>query len=154
MENASARNLWGDFLDAHLEFASEDAPKVMHFCDNEKDADECAELVLRGHKKATSPSLWGIEKRNESLPKKGDFNIVTDWSGKPVCVIETTSVVITQYDEISQQYAFEKGEGDKSLVYWKEVHWDYYQRELAEFGIEPSLTMPIVCEKFKVVKVF
>ena len=26
MENASARNLWGDFLDAHLEFASEDAP--------------------------------------------------------------------------------------------------------------------------------
>jgi len=28
MENASAQNPWGDFLDASPEFASEDAPKV------------------------------------------------------------------------------------------------------------------------------
>ena len=39
MDNASARNMWGDFLDAHLEFAFVEAPKVLHFSDNEQDAD-------------------------------------------------------------------------------------------------------------------
>lgn len=125
-----------------------------YFCDNESDANVCAELVVAGIKRATSPSLWGLEQRNELLPKQGELNIVTDWAGNPVCVIQTTSVEIVPFCDISEEYAFEEGEGDKSLCYWKDVHWSYYQRELAEFDIEPDETMPIVCERFQVVKIF
>lgn len=119
MENASARNLWGDFLDAHLEFASEDAPKVIHFCDNEKDADLCADLVCKEIKRATTHSLKGIQLRNEALPKIGDFYVVTDWEGNAKCVIRTTAVKLLPFFSIREEHARLEGEGDKSLEHWK-----------------------------------
>lgn len=122
-----------------------------HFCDNEKDADECAELVLAGVKRATSPSLWWHEANNEPLPEPGDLNIVTNWQGEALCVIETVAVELVPFNKISTEYAALEGEGDKSLEYWKRVHWDYYHRELGETGLFPSEDMLIVCEEFKVV---
>lgn len=152
MENASARNLWGDFLDAHLEFASEDAPRVVHFCDNEKDADICANLVCKDVKRATSHSLLGIQNRKESMPKIGDFAVVTDWSGKAKCIIRTTSVRLVPYFAVNSDHARKEGEGDKSLEYWKKTHWDYYTRELSEFNRIPRESMIVVFEEFE--KVF
>lgn len=149
MENASARNLWGDFLDAHLEYASEDAPKVIHFCDNEKDANVCANLVSKDIKQATSHSLLGLQLRNEKLPQIGDFAIVTDWSGKAKCVIRTTGVRLIPYFAIREEQARLEGEGDKSLDHWRKVHWDYYTRELAEFGKAPKESMIVVFEQFE-----
>ncbi len=122
-----------------------------HFCDNEVDANECAELVLEGIKQATSPSLWWHQANDEPLPKVGDLNIVTKWGGEAQCIIETTSVSIVAFNEITKEYAELEGEGDKSLSYWKRVHWAYYHRELEGTKFKPSEDMPIVCETFKVV---
>ena len=149
MENASARNLWGDFLDAHLEFASGDAPKVIHFCHNEKDADLCADLVCKETKRATSHSLKGLQLRNEALPKIGDFYVVTDWEGNAKCVIRTTAVKLLPYFSVREEHARLEGEGDKSLEHWKKTHWDYYSRELKEFGAEPKESMIVVFEEFE-----
>ncbi len=122
-----------------------------HFCDNQKDADECAELVLQGIKQATSPSLWWYQANNESLPEVGDLNIVTNWLGEALCIIETVEVSQVPYKDISAEYAELEGEGDKSLKYWQDVHWDYYHRELEGTCFTPSPDMLIVCEQFKVV---
>ncbi|WP_298923058.1 ASCH domain-containing protein [uncultured Allomuricauda sp.] len=149
MENASARNLWGDFLDAHLEFASEDAPKVIHFCDNEKDANTCADLVCKDVKRATSQSLLALQLRKEELPKIGDFAVVTDWSGKAKCVIRTTSVKLVPYFAVHSEHARLEGEGDKSIEHWRKTHWDYYTRELSEFNRTPLESMIIVFERFE-----
>lgn len=152
MDNASARNMWGDFLDAHLEFAFVDTPNVIHFCDNETDANECAELVKKGTKRATSDSLLGLQYRKETLPKIGDFIVVTDWEGKAQCIVRLTKVLFKPYFSIDQEYAKLEGEGDKSLEYWKRVHWEYYTRELEPFGRVPRDSMIIVCQEFE--KVF
>ncbi|UII81373.1 ASCH domain-containing protein [Flagellimonas sp. CMM7] len=152
MENASARNLWGDFLDAHLEFASEDAPRVIHFCDNEKDANTCADLACKDVKRATSHSLLALQLRKEELPKIGDFAVVTDWSGKAKCIIRTTSVKLVPYFAIHSEHARLEGEGDKSIEHWKKTHWDYYTRELSEFNRIPLESMIVVFERFE--KVF
>lgn len=149
MENASARNLWGDFLDAHLEFASEDAPKVIHFCDNEKDANTCADLVCKDVKRATSQSLLALQLRKEELPKIGDFAVVTDWSGKAKCVIRTTSVKLVPYFAVHSEHARLEGEGDKSIEHWRKTHWDYYTRELSEFNRTPLESMIVVFERFE-----
>ncbi len=149
MENASARNLWGDFLDAHLEFASEDAPKVIHFYDNETDADRCAELICKETKRATTHSLKGLQLRNEKLPKIGDFYVVTDWGGNAKCVIRTTGVKLLPYFSVKEEHARLEGEGDKSLEYWKKTHWDYYTRELAGLGAAPKESMIVVFEEFE-----
>ena len=122
-----------------------------YFCDNEHDANECAALVLSGIKQATSPSLWWYEDNNEPLPEVGDLNVVTNWQGEGLCIIETTAVDIVPFNEISAQYAYSEGEGDRSLSYWQDVHWQYYHRELVESDREPTQDMPIVCEAFRVV---
>lgn len=129
-------------------------PKALagwYFCDNEIDANECVTLVLNNIKTATSPSLWWFHANNESLPKAGDLNIVTNWNGEAQCIIQTTNVSITPFNEITDEYAAMEGEGDKTLAYWKQVHWPYYHRELANTCYTPSQNMPIVCETFKVV---
>lgn len=149
MENSSARNLWGDFLDAHLEFASEDAPKVIHFCDNEKDANTCLDLVRKDVKRATSHSLLGLQLRQEALPKIGDFSVVTDWSGNAKCIIRTIGVKLVPYFAINQDHARLEGEGDKSLEYWKKTHWEYYTRELSGFNRTPRESMIVVFENFE-----
>jgi uncharacterized protein YhfF len=122
-----------------------------YFCDNQKDADECADLVLRGEKQATASLLWWYETKQETMPKVGDLFIVTNWAGEAICVTETTNIDIVPYNEITAAFAELEGEGDKSLEYWKKVHRDFFQRELADQDVSPSETMPIVCETFKVV---
>ncbi|ASV30018.1 ASCH domain-containing protein [Maribacter cobaltidurans] len=149
MENTSARNMWGDYLDKHLEDAFHEAPEVIHFCDNETDANNCAELVKNGIKKATTDSLLGLQYRNEPLPKIGDFKVVTNWKGEAQCIIQLTSVKLKPYFSIDASYAQLEGEGDKSLEYWKKTHWDYYTRELEPFGRVPRESMILVCQEFE-----
>ena len=122
-----------------------------HFCDNEKDANHCAELTLKGIKKATSSSLWWYEKTGEPLPKKGELNVITNWESEAQCIIQTTEVSVIPFNKISADFALTEGEGDKSLDYWKRTHWEYFKRELGAFGLEPLETMPVVCEVFRVV---
>lgn len=152
IENTSARNMWGDYLDAHLEHAFEEAPKVIRFCDTIEDANECANLVRKGIKKATSHSLLGLQYRKEPLPKIGDFMIVTDGEDKAKCVVRTTAVQLKPFFSIDEEYARIEGEGDKSLDYWKSTHWDYYTRELEPFERVPRDSMIVVCQEFE--KVF
>ena len=124
---------------------------AFHFCDNEKDANPCAELVLLKEKRATASSLWCYEISGEDIPKKGDINIVTDWNGKELCIIEVEKVEIMPFNEVSRDFAETEGEGDKSLEYWRKVHWEYYQRELSDSKYEPVEDMLIVCEYFRVI---
>ncbi|GMN06568.1 ASCH domain-containing protein [Croceitalea sp. MTPC5] len=152
MDNASARNLWGDFLDKHTEFAFAKAPEVGYFGDNENDANTLAELAVKEIKRATSPSLLGIQLREEPLPKIDDFFIVTDWEGTAKCIVKITSVKMMPYFSVHAEHARLEGEGDKSLEYWKKVHWEYYTRELAEFNRRPLESMIVVFVQFE--KVF
>ena len=149
MENASARNMWGNYLNAHLEHAFEHAPSTIFFGDNELDANTLAELTKQGVKKATSHSLLGLQNRNEKLPKIGDFIVVTNWGGEAQCIVRTTAVKLKPYFSIDSAYAQIEGEGDKSLEYWKKTHWEYYTRELQKFGREPRESMIIVCQEFE-----
>ena len=152
MDNASARNMWGDYLDKHLEDAFHEAPKTIHFFDNEKDANESVKLVNKGIKKATSDSLIAIQCRNEKLPKIGDFTVVTDWNGKAQCIVKTIKVQLKPFFSINEQYAKIEGEGDKSLTHWKKIYLEYYTKELKVFRRVPNESMIVVCQEFE--KVF
>ncbi len=149
MKNASAQELWADFISADQNPISGEVPKIIHFCDNEKDANICSELVEKEIKQATSHSLLGLQSRKEELPKIGDLAIVTDWNGKAKSIIRTTGVRLIPYFAVREEHARMEGEGDKSLAYWKKVHWDYYSRELSEFGKEPRESMIVVFEQFE-----
>ena len=147
----SVESLWKTFLKENPENKLTNEPISFYFCDNEKDANECAELVVKGIKQATATSLWWYEKNNERLPKVGDQYIITDWSGKAKAIIETTIITLTPYNEITTEFARFEGEGDKSLEYWKKVHLAYYTREMEPYGEKFTEDMIIICEHFKTI---
>lgn len=144
-------NLWNDFLKKNPHNKIKETPLSLYFCDNEKDANECAELVVKGIKQATATSLWWYEKNNELFPKIGDHFIVTDWNGNAKAIIETIKIEQVAYNKITAEFAKTEGEGDKSLEYWKKVHEAYFKREMEPYGDEFDENMIIICEYFKTI---
>ncbi len=150
----SVRAMWKAFSSAQPEPPCEGvACSAWHFCDNRVDADELAELVRAGTKRATAGSLWAYEAVDEPLPQAGDLRVITDWDGQAACVIRTLSVDIVPFDEVSHEFAAMEGEGegDGSLEHWRRGHLAFFTRGLAELGRRPTPVMPVVCECFEVV---
>lgn len=125
--------------------------EAFHFGDDQAMADELAELVLSGRKRATASLLWAYESENEPLPVRGGLSIVTRWSGEPVCVIETTSVEVVPFDQVTEDFAATEGEGDGSLDYWRRAHEAFFGRDCVRIGRRFTPSVPVVCETFRVV---
>jgi uncharacterized protein YhfF len=149
---ADVEELWTAFLAARPDIAGpEDRYAAWHFCDNQADADELADLVVAGRKRATAGALWSYELEDEPLPQVGDFSVITGWSGAARCVIRTTCVEVVAFDQVSAEFAETEGEGDGSLAFWREAHWAAFTREFEGEERSPQSDMPVVCERFEVV---
>lgn len=122
-------------------------------------ADDLGALVVEGVKTATCSLLWLYEVEGEPVPSVGDYSIILDGAGAPICIIETTEVTICLYSEVDAHFAYDEGEGDRSLDYWRAAHWDFFGRECAQMALRVhsvngrtlSEEMPLVCERFQVV---
>lgn len=122
--------------------------EVWSFGDGPEMADELCELVLDGRKTATASALWAYG--DEPLPDPGERSVLTDGSGTPRCVVETTDVTVRRFDEVSESFARDEGEGDRSLAYWRAVHREFFERTLPSDS-EFDESMPVVCEWVRVV---
>lgn len=143
-------DFWNAFADS---VGGVDAARFYEVCvfgDSEDLANELAELVLRGTKRATAGSVWSYEDEGKRIPISGDLSIVTNWAGSPLCIIETESVEVVPFSEVSSEFAATEGEGDGSLSFWREAHRQYFTRECARAGRQFSENMLVACERFKV----
>ena len=114
-------------------------------------ADELGDLVLRGLKTATCGLLWENEAGGEDIPKPGDLSIILDGRGSPLCLIETVEVEVKPFQRVDARFAHDEGEGDRSLDYWRAVHWHYFSPICTALGKAPHPSMPLVCERFRLV---
>lgn len=148
----TVESLWLEYLAAHPDVAATSPTfSAWHFCDNQADADELAELVLAGVKRATAGALWSYEAEGEPLPQVGDLSIITNWRGDARCIIRATTVEVVPFDQVDADFAAAEGEGDGSLEYWRTVHRAAFGRELEALGRRVEPDMPVVCERFEVV---
>lgn len=145
-----ARDFWQEFINGQPEYAGTAIYELFYFGDSEALADELAELVLAGTKRATAGLLWAYEAEGQPLPAPGNLSIVTNWAGAPLCVIRTETVETVPFEEVSAEFARTEGEGDKSLAYWREAHWAFFGRECESIGRRPEPRMHVVCETFSV----
>ncbi len=145
-----------EFWQAYLDSLDVDAEKpdsyyASGFGDTPEMADELGKLVVDGVKTGTASLAWEYNYDGEPLPRAGEHSIVLDGNGDPMCIIETTRVYIEPYNMVDEEQAYAEGEGDRSLDYWRDVHWNYFSRRCEVIGREPSEHMPVVCERFQVV---
>ena len=149
--NENIKLFWENFINDNTTYLNVKIPESFYFCDNEKDANYCAKLVVKNIKQATVPSLWSFKINNEKLPRQGDLNIITDWNKIPKAIILTTKIELIKFSEITAKFAQREGEGDKSLAYWKKVHKAYYKIAMQGYKEKFSEDMIIVCQYFNTI---
>ena len=152
-EHQSVKKIWEDYLISIGESIAmtNKSYTSWYFCDNEKDADELAELVKEGVKRGTTSLNYWYELENEELPMAGNHSVITNWSGVAWCITRTKKVTVLPFKDVTEELAKIEGEGDKSLMYWQKVHIDFFTRELKEQAIKFSQNMLVVFEEFEVV---
>ena len=144
------------FWQRYLSTLSEEEQKntlpyvVDQFADTPEAATKVGRLVCDGVKTTTSSLVWGLEHNSEPLPKVGDIELIVDGNGEPLCIIELSEVEIKPFYAVDEQFAFDYGEGDRTLAYWLHANWEFHSHWCRQIGREPSDTMPIVFQRFRV----
>ena len=119
------------------------------FGDGPEMADRLGALVLAGVKTATCSAWWEWQASGDPLPRAGLLTVVLDGQDRPLAITETTEVRILAFNQVDEQFAREEGEGDRTRAWWRQAHWNYFQRTLPRIGRSPVEDMPLVCERFR-----
>ena len=104
-------------------------------------------LVLEGPKRATAGLLAEYEAEGEPLPATGDYSVIIDGAGEPLCVIRTTAVEIRRLGDVDEDFAGTEGEGDRTLAWWRSAHEAFWARE----GRPVTDDSQVVLERFDLV---
>ena len=91
-------------------------------------ADDLAALVRSGTKRAHATLERDFETEGDELPRPGDHVVVLDGEGSPQAIVRTRHVERRYFNEIDEPFAFENGEGDRTLHWWLVA----YRQEFAE----------------------
>jgi uncharacterized protein YhfF len=152
-EHKSVKQMWDNYLNS-IEISTdsyEESYTSWYFCDNEKSANELAQLVLDGTKRGTTSLYYWYEKDKEPVPAEGGLSIITDWDGTAKCIIRTKKVTILPFKDVNDELANIEGEGDKSLRYWRDAHVGFFIRDMEGEGKIFTEDMKVVFEEFEVV---
>lgn len=88
---------------------------------------ELALLVRDGPKRATAGMASDYEDGKEPMPKPGDLHLILDGGGVPVCVIRTTAVSLRRFGDVDEAFAWDEGEGDRTLAWWRAGHLRFFE---------------------------
>lgn len=114
------------------------------FGDSAELADELLALVLEGRKRAT---CWAVSEGMKGA-EIGEAMVVLDGAGRPRAVLQTLELTQRRFDEVDESFAFDEGEGDRSLAYWRDAHQRFFTRQKL---YRPD--MMLWCERFRLVMV-
>ena len=117
--------------------------ETFSFGDNPELADELAGLVLSGKKTAT---CWAASQG--LLTQVGKRMVMQDGAGRPLAIVETVELTQVRFPDVDAAFAYDEGEGDRSLAYWRKAHETYFSR-LGQFTPD----MLLWCERFRVVEI-
>ena len=78
------------------------------------------------------------------------MSILTDFDGKPHCVIRTTAITVLPFCGMTYEICKREGEDD-SLDSWRASHIRFFTEEGRLLGYAFSENMPVVFEDFEIV---
>ena len=141
---------WRAFLTARALPPETPYYEAFYFDDTRESAVHLLSLVLSGKKRATSSALPCYAAEGSALPQVGEYSIVTDFDGHPRCVIQTTSVRILPFRDMTFDLCRREGEDD-SLESWRNHHIPFFSDCMAADGLCFTADMDVAFEEFEVV---
>lgn len=140
------QNYWDSFItrNEQLHYLKNYSFEAWSFGNTKEMADKLGQLVLDGKKTATCSLLRAYRGEENEIPRVGVYSVLCDGSEKPICIVFLTDTWICKYNEMTEKHAYEEGEGNRTLEYWKKVHFDFF-KDYEGFHKEDLL----VCERFK-----
>ena len=121
------------------------------FGDTPEMMSELAALVVIGQKRATAGLLRDFGAEDAPVPAAGDHVLVVDGQGEPVCIYLSTEVRIGPFSSVDEKFAWDEGEGDRTLAWWLEAHRAHFTRQAAAKGLDMHDGIDMIFERFKVI---
>jgi len=153
VRDARAAAFWAEYcLAAGLPEAT--PHQAWHFGDTPELAHELVELVLHGPKRATATLAVSAELDPQAAPVADGYNVVTGHDGEPRAVIRSTWIDQRPLRDVDAQFAWDEGEGDRTLADWMDGHRRFFVRECGRLGIPFRDDLPVVLERFELMYPF
>jgi len=124
------------------------------FGDSPALAHELVELVLHGPKRATAGLVEYNAGHPGEAPVADGYSVVTELDGAPRCVIRTSWLDRRPLREVDAGFAWDEGEGDRTLADWMAGHRRYFSRVCPTLGIAFSDELPVQLERFELLYPF
>jgi uncharacterized protein YhfF len=135
---------------------SEDLP-VAEFAFPGPLRDQLVAAIVAGTKTTTTGLVADYEHDHEPLPQPGLRQTVVDSAGRPVAVIETTSVRVIRLADVDLAHALGEGEGYTSVAEWRAGHERFWHSaEVRDALGDPEFTVDddtlVVAQAFRLVE--
>jgi len=118
---------------------------VASFGDTPDTEDDLASLVVSGTKRATASLLRYYAGGDEPLPR------VVEGNGVPRCIYRITQVDVQPLSAVDDRFAWDEGEGDRTLAWWMEAHRAFFMRQAAREDFLFHNEIDVVLARFEVV---
>lgn len=158
VDRNAARAMWDEYVAATAVVPEGATDHVVEcFGDSPELADALLREVTHGGKRATSSLLVEYIEEGESRPEIGGHWVVCDGSGEPAVIVRTTELRLSAFDDVDAAFAYDEGEDDRSLEFWRREHEKFWRRTRAAAGHDwrPEETREpgreLVLERFSVV---
>jgi uncharacterized protein YhfF len=109
--------------------------------------DRLVAAILDGAKTATTSLLDDYAREGAAPPEPGARSVVVDSAGRPVAVIETTSVRVARLKDVDLAHVMAEGEADATVADWRTAHEGFWRRG----GTRVDDGTSVVLERFRLV---
>lgn len=151
VRRVDALALWRQYTASLTTAPIEDEPPIEQFGDSAAMADELAELVLAGIKRASADLPAAFAADRTPLPRIGGHWIVCDGSGLPRCVVRSVELRLGPLSSVDDSFAWDEGEGDRTRASWLAEHESFFRRIQRAQGLDWSDDGEVLFERFRVV---
>ena len=102
-----------------------------------------------GPKRATAGLLRDFD--DDPLPVIGDHVVLVDGSAMPRAVWRTTDIRVSPLASVTEAFAWDEGEGERTREDWLRGHRAFFARQAASEGFDMHDGIETVFERFTVV---
>ncbi len=114
-------------------------------------ADELAALIQSGDKRAHATLERDFEAEGDDLPRPGEHVVVLDGRGMPQAIVRLTHVERRYFNDIDEEFAFECGEGDRTLAWWLVAYRQEFAERAEAQGFQVGEKAVLILEYFELV---